>query len=141
MRITKRSRTEKERWILINAENQVLGRLACRIANILMGKNKETYSHDVLCGDFVVVVNADKVKLTGDKLDQKIYTWHSNYPGGLKQRSAGFMLKKKPAFLIKNAVKGMLPKNKLQDRQMTRLKIYPGSEHPHQAQKPVALEA
>jgi large subunit ribosomal protein L13 len=138
MRITKRTKPVKEQWIVINADKQVLGRLATQIANILMGKGKAVYSHDVLCGDFVVVVNAEKVKLTGDKLNKKLYIWHSNYPGGLKERSAGFMLRTKPGFLIKSAVKGMLPKNKLQDRLMTRLKIYTGPDHPHKAQTPAS---
>ncbi|MDD5065428.1 MAG: 50S ribosomal protein L13 [bacterium] len=141
MRITKRTNESKEQWYIIDAENKILGRLACRIANILMGKEKTSYTHDALCGDFVIVVNADKIKLTGDKLNKKLYTTHSNYPGGFKQKTAGSLLKTNPKYLINSAVKGMLPKNKLQDKLMTRLKVYRSTDHPHKAQNPVLLNA
>lgn len=137
--ITKRPKKVEKRWYLINAENIVLGRLATRIAEILRGKNKAEFSPDVNCGDNVIVINAEKVRLTGNKLEKKIYTWHTGYPGGLKTRTVKEMLVKKPEFLIFNAVKGMLPKNKLRKRLLTHLRIYKGATHPHQAQNPIEL--
>ncbi len=139
MKITTRTKTVNPQWILIDAENQILGRLATKIANLLAGKDKEYYNHDVLCGDFVIVINASKIKLTGKKLDNKIYRWHTSYPGGLKEHSAKYMLNKRPAFLISNAVKGMLPQNKLRDKLLTRLKVYAGSDHKHKSQNPVSI--
>lgn len=140
MKITKRTKTnEKEQWFLIDAENKVLGRLATKVANILSGKVKTHYSHDVICGDFVIVINAAKVKLTGNKLRDKIYYHHSFYPGGLKEPNAAYYMQKKPEFLIEHAVKGMLPRNKLRKQLLTRLKLYKGSSHPHEAQQPIAI--
>ena len=133
--------TEIERkWFIVDAENKVLGRLASEIAIRLRGKHKPNFSTHMDVGDFIVVVNAEKVKLTGNKLDDKIYYRHSGWIGGLKERSAKEMLEKKPTELLKSAVKGMLTKNSLGRKQLKKLKIYTGGEHPHAAQKPEMLE-
>lgn len=126
-------------WYVVDAADQVLGRLASRIATVLMGKDKPIYTDFLDTGDFVVVVNAEKVRLTGNKLDDKIYYRHSGYPGGLKQRNARQLLEKHPDRVLHLAVKGMLPKNKLGSRMLKRLKIYEGAEHPHRAQQPQPL--
>lgn len=126
-------------WYLVDAEGQTLGRLATRIATVLMGKNKPNWTPHVDCGNFVVVINADKINLTGKKWTQKIYYRHSGYPGGIKEFSAKQLLQRNPEKLIQLAVKRMLPKTILGRRALKRLKIYAGSEHPHQAQKPVEL--
>jgi large subunit ribosomal protein L13 len=123
-------------WYLCDADNQVLGRLATQIANILRGKNKPTFTPSVDTGDFVIVVNAEKIMLTGAKYDDKIYYSHSGFPGGIKSISAGKLLQKKPEDLIRKAVKGMLPKNKLARHMLSKLKIYSGTDHPHKAQQP-----
>lgn len=130
----------KREWLLVDAEDQVLGRLATRVADLLRGKHKARFTPHVDAGDFVVVVNAEKIKLTGQKLDQKKYHRHSGYPGGIKTRTARELLAKKPEDMIKLAVKGMLPKNRLNRRILTKLKIYAGPEHPHAAQQPKKLE-
>ena len=130
----------EKKWYLIDAKDKVLGRLASEIATVLRGKNKPIFTPHMDAGDYVVVVNADKVILTGDKLEKKIYYHHSGYVGGLKETTAKDMLLKRPTNLIKLAVKGMLPKNSLGRRQLTKLKIYTGQDHPHQAQKPEKLE-
>lgn len=127
-------------WYLLDADNQVLGRMATRIANILRGKNKPTFTPSVDTGDFVVVVNAEKIMLTGAKYDDKIYYSHSGFPGGIKSITAGKLLEKKPEDLIRKAVKGMLPKNKLARHMLSKLKIYAGSEHPHKAQLPKTVQ-
>ncbi len=127
-------------WYLVDATGKTLGRLASEIAKILMGKHKPTYTPHVDGGDFVVVVNAEKIHATGKKLDKKIYYKHTGYPGGLKETTLREMLQKKPEEVIRLAVKGMLPKNKLRDRRMKRLKVYAGPEHPHKAQNPKPLE-
>lgn len=126
-------------WYIVNAENKVLGRMAARIATILQGKHKPQYTRHVDTGDFVVVVNAQKVRLTGNKLKEKMYKRYSGYPGGLKLRPAGEMLEKHPDRVIRLAVRRMLPKTKLGERMIKKLKVYPGSEHPHTAQKPREL--
>lgn len=126
-------------WYLVDAENQVLGRIATTIANVLRGKNKPTFTPSVDTGDFIIVVNAEKIALTGNKRADKMYYSHSGYPGGIKSITAGKLLDKKPEDLIKHAVKGMLPKNKLARHMLSKLKIYAGSEHPHKAQQPKAL--
>ena len=126
-------------WYLVDAENQVLGRIATTIANVLRGKNKPTFTPSVDTGDFIVIVNAEKIALTGNKLADKMYYSHSGYPGGIKSITAGKLLDKKPEDIIKHAVKGMLPKNKLAYHMLSKLKIYSGSEHPHKAQQPKAL--
>lgn len=130
----------KRKWYVVDAKDKTLGRLACKIATILMGKHKPYYTPHVDCGDFVIVINADKIKLTGSKWEKKIYYWHTGYLGGLKQRTARQMLEKKPEFLIYHAVKGMLPKNNLARRMLKKLKVYAGETHPHAAQKPEPLE-
>ncbi|MEJ7554227.1 MAG: 50S ribosomal protein L13 [Aquificaceae bacterium] len=127
-------------WWVVDAQGKVLGRLASQIARILMGKHKPYYQPDVDCGDFVIVLNADKLVVTGKRLEQKKYYFHSNYPGGLKERSLAWMLENKPEEVIRLAVKRMLPKNRLGHRMLKRLKIYTGSEHPHVAQQPKVLE-
>jgi large subunit ribosomal protein L13 len=126
-------------WYLVDAENQVLGRMATAIANVLRGKNKPTFTPSVDTGDFVVVVNAEKIALTGNKVADKTYYSHSGYPGGIKSITAGKLLEKKPEDLIRIAVKGMLPKNKLARHMLSKLKIYAGTEHPHKAQQPRVL--
>lgn len=126
-------------WYLVDAENQVLGRMATQIANVLRGKNKPTYTPSVDTGDFIIVVNAEKIALTGKKLSDKVYYSHSGFPGGIKSITAGKLLDKKPEELIKQAVKGMLPKNKLSRHMLSKLKIYTGSAHPHEAQQPKVL--
>jgi large subunit ribosomal protein L13 len=123
-------------WYVVDAEGQILGRLATQIADRLRGKGKPGYTPHVDTGDFVVVVNADKIAVTGTKLDSKMYYRHSGYPGGLKQRSLREQLERRPTEVIRKAVKGMLPKNKLANQQITKLKIYAGPEHPHDAQEP-----
>lgn len=140
MNITKRAVNIKREWYLIDVSNKILGRVATEIVKILRGKNKVDFSPDADCGDNVIVINAEKIKLTGNKLNDKIYRWHTGYPGGLKERTAKEMLEKKPDFIIYNAVKGMLPKNKLRDKILKRLKIYKGEKHPHIAQKPIKIE-
>jgi large subunit ribosomal protein L13 len=121
-------------------ENKVLGRVATQIANVLRGKNKPRFSPSVDTGDFVIVVNAEKVALTGNKLSDKIYYSHSGYPGGIKSITAGKLLEKKAEDIIRKAVKGMLPKNKLASHMLKKLKIYTGSTHPHEAQQPKSLQ-
>ena len=127
------------KWYLVDADDQVLGRLATRIATVLMGKDKPTYSDFLDSGAFVVVVNAEKVKLTGNKIDDKKYYRHSGYPGGIKEINARQLLDKHPERVLQFAVKGMLPKNKLGSRMIKRLKVYAGQDHPHQAQQPELL--
>ena len=125
---------------LIDAEGEILGRLATRIANILRGKNKPEYTPNVDTGDFVIVINAGKVRVTGKKETDKIYYHHTGYPGGLKSASFKELMEKDARLAIEKAVKGMLPHNTLGAEQLTKLKIYEGSEHPHAAQKPIVLE-
>ena len=128
------------KWYVVNAEGKVLGRLSTELAKILKGKNKPIYTPHVDTGDFVIVINAGKVTLTGNKLKDKIYYHHTGYPGGIKQTSAEKLLAKKPTEIIRIAVKGMLPKNSLGRQMLRKLKIYPGPNHPHEAQKPAPLE-
>ena len=137
--VAKEHEIEKN-WHLIDASDKVLGRLATEIATILRGKRKPIFTPHMDAGDYVVVVNAERVVLTGNKLEKKTYYRHSGYVGGLKQTTAKEMLEKKPENLIKLAVKGMLPKTSLGRRQLTKLKVYTGPDHPHQAQKLEKLE-
>ena len=130
----------ERKWFVVDAENKVLGRLASEIATRLRGKHKPNYSAHMDVGDFIVVVNAEKVKLTGNKFDDKVYYHHSGYMGGLKERSAREVLEKKPTELLRMAVKGMLSKNSLGRKQLKKLKIYTGGEHPHAAQQPEMLD-
>jgi large subunit ribosomal protein L13 len=127
-------------WYLVDAEGQTLGRLATQIAERLRGKGKAVYTHHVDTGDFVVVVNAEKIQVTGKKLDEKMYYKHSGYPGGLRERSLREQLDRQPTEVLRKAVKGMLPRNKLGRAQLTKLKIYAGPEHPHEAQAPKPFE-
>lgn len=126
-------------WYVVDAQGKVLGRLATRVAMILRGKTKATFTPHMDAGDFVVVVNAAQVMLTGRKLDQKCYYRHSGYPGGLKTTTARQLLQRKPEEVLRHAVRGMLPKNSLGRSLLKKLKIYAGGEHPHQAQQPVSL--
>ncbi len=127
------------KWYVVDATGQTLGRLSTAIANIIHGKHKPTFSPSVDCGDYVIVINADKVQVTGKKLDQKIYRRHSGYVGGMKETTLRNMMSKKPEEVIKHAVKGMLPKNTLGDNMIKKLHVYAGPEHKHIAQKPEAL--
>jgi large subunit ribosomal protein L13 len=135
-----RSEDFEKKWYLIDAEGKSVGRVATRIATILRGKQKPEFTPHADLGDFVVVVNADKVVFTGDKLSQKVYYRHSGYPGGIKSVTAGRLLKEKPEEVIRKAVWGMLPKNRWQKKLITRVKIYRGGSHPHGAQQPEVLE-
>ena len=123
-------------WYIVDADGLTLGRLATLIADTLRGKRKPQYTPHVDTGDFVVVVNAEKIHVTGNKLDQKLYYRHSGYPGGLKERTLREQLERRPTEVLRKAVKGMLPKNRLAAKQLTKLKIYVGPEHPHTAQDP-----
>jgi large subunit ribosomal protein L13 len=129
----------ERRWYVVDAEGQTLGRLATRIADTLRGKRKPEYTPHIDTGDFVVVVNADKIAVTGKKLEQKIYYRHSGYPGGLRERTLAEELERRPTEVLRKAVKGMLPRNRLARQQITKLKIYAGPEHPHQPQNPQPL--
>jgi len=128
------------KWVLVDAQGKTLGRLASEIAKILRGKHRPEYTPNMLSGDFVVVINAEKVHLTGNKLQQKVYTRYSSYPSGLKRIPAGEMLERHPERVLQHAVKGMLPKGPLGRRMLKRLKVYAGSQHPHTAQKPEPIE-
>jgi large subunit ribosomal protein L13 len=129
----------KRDWYLVDAQDIVLGRLATQIAGVLRGKNKAIFTPSVDTGDFVIVVNAEKIALTGRKLDDKIYYSHTGFPGGLKEITAGKLLEKRPEDIIRKAVKGMLPKNKLARHMLKKLKVYAGASHPHDAQQPKNL--
>lgn len=128
------------KWYVVDADGKTLGRMASEIASVLRGKHKPTYTPHVDCGDFVIVINADKVAFTGKKLDQKKYRWHTGYMGGLRERTARQMMETKPEEVVRLAIKGMLPKGPLGSHMITKLKVFAGSEHTHQAQMPEALE-
>lgn len=130
---------EREWWV-VDAADQTLGRLATQVASLLRGKHKPTFTPHVDCGDYVVVINAERVHVTGQKLDQKMYYRHSGYPGGLKTISLRDQLKKRPEHVIESAVRGMLPKNRLGRRIRAKLKVYAGPDHPHAGQKPQPFE-
>lgn len=130
----------ERKWLVVDAEGQTLGRLASEVASILRGKHKPTFTPNVDTGDYVIVINAEKIHLTGNKLEDKIYYRHTQFSGGLKQRTAGEMVEKYPTKMIELAVKGMLPKNSLGRKMISKLNVYAGSEHPHAAQKPEAYE-
>jgi large subunit ribosomal protein L13 len=132
--------TRNREWVVVDAEGQTLGRLATKIADQLRGKNKPEYTPHIDTGDFVVVINAEKIAVTGKKLEQKMYYKHSGYPGGLRERTLREQLDRQPTEVLRKAVKGMLPRNKLGRAQLTKLKIYVGPEHPHEAQAPAPLE-
>jgi large subunit ribosomal protein L13 len=127
-------------WYLVDAQGKTLGRLATQIADTLRGKRKPQFTPHVDTGDFVIVVNAEKVRVTGKKLEQKIYYRHSGYPGGLRQRTLAEQLARRPEEVLRRAVRGMLPKNKLAAAQLRKLKVYAGPEHPHAAQNPAPLK-
>jgi large subunit ribosomal protein L13 len=133
----------QRRWYVVDAQGKILGRMATEIAKVLRGKHKPVFTPNVDAGDFVIVVNARGVKLSGKKLDKKIYYRHTEYPGGIRERTAAKMLAEKPEELVRLAVKGMLPKNRLSRKLVTKLKVYPDAQHPHDAQKPqpLAIEA
>ncbi len=131
--------TVNRNWYVIDAENLPLGRVATKAANLLRGKHKVTFTPHIDCGDYVIIVNADKVKLTGNKLDQKMYYNHSGFPGGLRERNAKTMVEKYPVEMVERAVKGMLPHNRLGRATAKKLFVYAGADHKHQAQKPVSI--
>ncbi len=137
--IEKQADIERE-WYLVDAKGETLGRLASRVAPILKGKHKPTYTPYLDCGDFVIIINAEKVRVTGRKLDQVFYHHHSGYPGGLRSVSLREQLDRYPERVLQAAVRGMLPKNKLGRRMIKKLKVYAGDAHPHQAQQPKPLE-
>jgi large subunit ribosomal protein L13 len=137
---TAKPREIEQTWYLVDAEGKTLGRLATQIAGLLRGKGKPQYTPHIDTGDFVVVVNAERIHVTGNKLEQKLYYRHSGYPGGLRSRTLAEQLERRPEEVLRKAVKGMLPKNKLAARQIVKLKVYAGPDHPHEAQNPVAIE-
>jgi large subunit ribosomal protein L13 len=134
------SNDRQREWLVVDATGQTLGRLATRIAVALRGKNKPEYTPHVDTGDFVIVINAEKIAVTGNKLADKKYYRHSGYPGGLKVRTLAEQLERRPEEVIRKAVKGMLPRNRLSRKQITKLKVYAGPDHPHVAQKPQTME-
>jgi large subunit ribosomal protein L13 len=137
--LTDKEARASRQWVIVDAEGQTLGRLATQIAMVLRGKVKPSFSPHVDAGDFMVVVNAAKVRLTGNKLEQKRYYRHSGYPGSIRERTAGELLARSPEELIRRAVEGMLPKNRLGRRLAKKLKVYAGADHPHAAQEPKPL--
>ena len=138
--ISANAATVTKEWVLIDANGEVLGRLASQVAKILRGKNKPSFTPNVDCGDNVIVINADKVKLTGNKMTEKVYVRHTGYPGGQRLATPADYLKRKPEFVIEKAVKGMLPKNRLGAAVLRNLKVYAGAEHPHAAQNPKTIK-
>jgi len=137
---TARAEDLEREWFLVNAEGKTLGRLASEIAQVLRGKHKPIYTPHLDCGDYVIVVNAEKVRVTGRKLDQKMYYRHTGYPGGIKSISLRNQLQKHPERVLQAAVRGMLPKNRLGRKMLKKLKVYAGDSHPHKAQQPKSLE-
>lgn len=135
-----KAETVEKKWFVIDAAGKPLGRLTSQIAAILRGKHKPTFTPHVDCGDNVIVINCEKVMLTGKKADKKVYTHHTGYVGGLKERSFKYVLQRDPQFIIMHAVKGMMPSSILGRQQLTNLRVFKGPEHPHQAQKPEQLE-
>ena len=135
----KRDALAQRSWYVIDAQGKILGRMATEIARVLRGKNKPTFTPNQDAGDFVIVVNARGIKLTGTKLEKKIYYRHTEYPGGIREKTAAQMLEEKPEELVRLAVKGMLPKNRLSRKLVNKLKVYAGPDHPHEAQKPQPL--
>ena len=131
--------TVNRKWYVIDAENLPLGRVATKAANILRGKHKVTFTPHIDCGDYVIIVNADKVKLTGNKLEQKMYYNHSGFPGGLRERNAKTMIEKYPVEMVERAIKGMLPHNRLGRATAKKLFVYAGAEHKHSAQQPESI--
>ncbi|MDE5707682.1 MAG: 50S ribosomal protein L13 [Alistipes sp.] len=138
--ISANAATIDKQWVVIDATDEVLGRLASQVAKILRGKNKPSYTPHVDCGDYVIVINADKVKLTGKKMTDKVYTRYTGFPGGQRFATPADFLAKKPTFVVEKAVRGMLPKTRLGDAIIKNLKVYAGAEHPHAAQNPKAIK-
>lgn len=132
--------TIERKWFVVDAAGKRLGRLATEVATVIRGKHKPTYTPHVDCGDYVIVINADKIELTGNKWNKKIYYTHSNYPGGLKEKTAKVMMQEKPTRMVELAIKGMLPKGKLGNQMYKKLFVYAGENHKHQAQKPEIME-
>ena len=132
--------TVQRNWYVVDGTNQTVGRMCAKVAAILRGKNKAYYTPHVDCGDYIIVINADKVVFTGNKLQGKLYDTFSGYPGGLKQETAGSLLKRRPEAIVERAVKGMLPKNRLGRKMYKKLFVYAGAEHPHGAQQPKELK-
>ncbi len=132
--------TVTKEWIIIDAQDEVLGRLASQVAKILRGKHKPSYTPHIDCGDNVIIINADKVKLTGKKLTDKVYVRHTGYPGGQRFATPADYLAKRPTFLLEKAIKGMLPKTRLGEKMLKNLRLYVGSEHPHAAQEPKVIK-
>lgn len=138
--VSANSATVTKEWFVVDAADVMVGRLASQVAKILRGKNKANYTPHVDCGDYVIVINADKVRFSGKKLNDKVYVRHSDYPGGQRTTTPAEYLAKKPTFIIEHAVKGMLPKNRLGDAIFKNLKVYAGAEHPHTAQNPKEIK-
>lgn len=132
-------KTVQKNWVLVDAEDQVLGRLASKVAKIIRGKNKPDFTPHVDCGDNVIIINAEKIKLSGNKMEEKVYIRHTGFPGGQRELTAAQLLKKKPEALVEKAVKGMLPKNKLGSKLFNNLYVVVGSNHKHEAQKPKTI--
>ena len=132
--------TVNKEWVVVDAEGEVLGRLASKVAKLIRGKHKPNFTPHVDCGDNVIVINAEKIKLTGNKWNDKTYIRHTGYPGGQRMLTAGELFGKNPTRVVEKAVKGMLPKNNLSRKMFSRLKVYAGAEHPHVAQNPQSLE-
>jgi large subunit ribosomal protein L13 len=137
---TLKDKTADKKWYVVDATDMIVGRLASEVAKVLKGKNKPQYCTNLDAGDFVIVINAEKVKFTGNKWDVKEYNWHTNHIGGIKTRTAKEQLAKHPELIVYEAVKGMLPKNTLGREQLTKLKVFTGSTHTHEAQQPTALK-
>lgn len=138
--VSANSATVQKGWVVVDAENQVLGRVCSEIAKVIRGKHKASFTPHVDCGDNVIVINADKVRLTGKKLDDKVYIRHTGYPGGQRFRTPRELMAKNPIGVVESAVRGMLPKNRLGRKLFTNLYVYAGNEHPHAAQQPVELK-
>jgi len=141
LQLSREKALSERRWFVLDADGVVLGRLATRVANLLRGKGKPSFTPHVDCGDFVIVINAAKVKLTGKKESDKVYHHHTGFPGGIRSATAGDLRGRHPGRLIERAVVGMLPKNRLSRALATKLKVYAGADHPHQAQRPEPLKA
>ncbi len=138
--ISANKETVQKEWVVVDAQGEVLGRLASRIAHLIRGKHKTNFTPHVDCGDNVIVINAEKVRLTGAKMTDKVYTRHTGYPGGQRFTSPRLLLEKHPERIVEHAVKGMLPKNRLGRRLYTNLYVYTGDQHPHEAQQPTAVK-
>lgn len=140
MTFVQKKETVEHKWYVIDAQDATLGRVAAKAAHMLRGKHKPTYTPNIDCGDFIIIINADKARLTGKKLDQKMYYNHSMYPGGLRERTAKVMKEKYPVEMVERAVKGMLPHTRLGRAMYKKLFVYAGNEHPHAAQKPEKVD-